>query len=260
MGNTNTGSPFQFRDNQYVASVNLSWFKGAHMFRTGFDYQNQQMNHFQPQGGTFQTPRGTFGFNGQTTMLQNAPAPSDVRFNSWAAFLLGLPTSAGKVDQLRNPNSFRMKAYAAYVQDTWQVTHALTFTYGLRWEIYPFPTRGGGLGVSRFDPADGNVYNGGVGDVPVDTGASSGSGRLLPRAGVGLSPRRQDGGSRGLRPDPRPQALHRLPQRVSHREHLVPSHGHLQRGQQRLPAGDDAAAMDSIPRPTAPRRTSLRAS
>jgi hypothetical protein len=184
MGNTNTGSPFQFRDNQYVASVNLSWFKGPHMFRAGFDYQNQQMNHFQPQGGTFQTPRGTFGFNGQTTMLQNAPAPSDARFNSWAAFLLGLPSTAGKVDQLRNPNSFRMKAYAAYVQDTWQATRALTFTYGLRWEIYPFPTRGGGLGVSRFDPEDGNVYNGGVGDVPVNTGASSGSGRLLPRAGL----------------------------------------------------------------------------
>lgn len=206
MGNTNTGSPFQFRDSQYVASANLSWFKGAHMLRFGAEYQNQQMNHFQPQGGTFQTPRGTFGFNGQTTMLQNAPAPSDVRFNSWAAFLLGLPTSAGKVDQLRNPNSFRMKAYAAYVQDTWQVTRALTLTYGLRWEIYPFPTRGGGLGVSRFDPADGNVYNGGVGGVPVDTGASSGSGRLLPRVGAAyrLSDKTVVRGGYGQTLDPRP--------------------------------------------------------
>ncbi len=184
MGNTNTGSPFQFHDRQYVGSVNLSWFKGAHVFRMGAEYQNQQMNHFQPQGGTFQTPRGTFGFNGQATMLQNAPAPSDARFNSWAAFLLGLPTSAGKVDQLRNPNSFRMPGYAAYLQDTWQMTHALTLGYGLRWELYAFPTRGGGLGVSRFDPADGSVYNGGLSDVPVDTGASSGSGRLLPRVGA----------------------------------------------------------------------------
>ena len=59
-----------------------------------------------------------------------------------------------------------MVTYAAYVQDTWQVTRDLTVNLGLRWEIYPFPTRGGGLGVSRFDPADGNVYIGGVGDVP----------------------------------------------------------------------------------------------
>jgi hypothetical protein len=184
MGNTNTGSPFQFNDKTYVASISLGWMKKAHTIRVGYDFQNQQMNHFQPQGGTFQTPRGTFGFNGNATRLQNGPTPSDVRFNSWADFLLGLPTTAGKVDQLRNPNSFRMLSHAAYVQDAWQVSRRLTINLGLRWEVYPFPTRGGGLGVSRFDPADGNVYNGGVGGVPVDTGASSGKGQLLPRAGL----------------------------------------------------------------------------
>ena len=184
MGNPNTGNPFQFNDKQYVASISLQWVKGSHAFRFGYDFQNQQMNHFQPQGGTFQTVRGTFQFNGNMTRLQNGPTPADVRFNSWADFLLGLPSGAGKVDQLRNPNSLRMLTHAAYVQDAWQVTRNLTLNLGLRWEIYPFPTRGGGLGVSRFDPADGNVYNGGVGDVPVDTGASSGKGQILPRLGA----------------------------------------------------------------------------
>jgi outer membrane receptor protein involved in Fe transport len=184
MGNPNTGNPFQFDDKQYVATVSLQWMKGAHALRFGYEYQNQQMNHFQPQGGTFQTARGTFQFNGNMTRLQNGPTPSDLRFNSWADFLLGLPSGAGKVVQLRNPNSFHMLSHAAYVQDAWQATRRLTVNLGLRWEIYPFPTRGGGLGVSRFDPDDGNVYNGGVGGVPVDTGASSGSGQLLPRAGV----------------------------------------------------------------------------
>ncbi len=184
LGNPNTGNPFQFDDKQYVAAVSLQWTKKAHALRFGYDYQNQQMNHFQPQGGAFQTPRGTFGFNGQTTMLQNAPAPADARFNSWAAFLLGLPSTAGKVDQLRNPNSFRMLSHAAYAQDSWQLSRRMTVNLGLRWEIYPFPTRGGGLGVSRFDPDDGNVYNGGVGNVSLDTGASSGTGQLLPRAGL----------------------------------------------------------------------------
>jgi outer membrane receptor protein involved in Fe transport len=184
LGNPNTGNPFQFNDKQYVGTVSLQWLKDAHQFRFGYEYQDQRMNHFQPQGGTFQTARGTFAFSGNMTRLQNGPVPADVRFNSWADFLLGLPTRAGKVDQLRIPNSFRMLTHAAYVQDAWQVSRRLTVNLGVRWEFYPFPTRGGGLGVSRFDPEDGNVYSGGVGGVPVDTGASSGSGQFLPRLGL----------------------------------------------------------------------------
>jgi len=184
MGNPNTGNPFQFDDKQYVASVNLSWFKDAHVIRTGFDYSNQQINHFQPQGGTFQTARGTFVFNGNATRLQDAPAPADSRFNSWADFLLGVPSGAGKVEQLRNPNAVHSQAYAAYIQDQWHVTRDLTLNVGLRWEYYAWPTRGGDLGVSRFDPDDGNVYTGGLSGVPVDTGVDLGPGEFLPRVGV----------------------------------------------------------------------------
>jgi hypothetical protein len=182
LGNPNTGNPFTFQDNQYVANVNLQWVKRAHALRFGWDYQNQQLNHFQPQGGTFQTTRGTFQFNGNSTRLQGGPAPADSRFNSWADFLLGLPNAAGKVDQLRNPNSIRMQTHALYAQDTWQLNR-FTLNYGVRWERYPWPTRDHG-GVSRFDPADGNVYTGGVGGVPLDTGASVGIGQFLPRAGM----------------------------------------------------------------------------
>src|SRR4029079_14799543 len=57
MGNPNTGNPFQFADTHYASNLNLSWFKSAHAFRFGVDYSNQQLEHFQPQGGTFQTAR-----------------------------------------------------------------------------------------------------------------------------------------------------------------------------------------------------------
>jgi outer membrane receptor protein involved in Fe transport len=185
LGNDNTGNPFQFKDNQYSASLNLQKLLGGHMFRLGGEYLNQQINHFQPQGGAFQTVRGTFTFSGQGTMLQGDPnAPKDSRFNSWAQFLLGQASTAGKVDQLVNPNSIYETTWAAYLQDTWQVTHSLTVSLGLRWELYAWPTRPDGKGVSRFDPSDGYVYAGGYGDVPQDTNADAGKGQLLPRAGL----------------------------------------------------------------------------
>jgi Carboxypeptidase regulatory-like domain/TonB dependent receptor len=183
LGNANTGNPFLFRDNQYVLAANLSWIKGPHGIRFGVDYQNQQINHFQPQGGTFQTVRGTFQFNGNSTRLQNGPTPGDTRFNSWADFLLGLPSGAGKVDQLRNPNSIYMQSYALYARDHWQATRNLTLNYGLRWERYPFPDKDN-TGINRFDPISGNVLTGGLSGVPRDTGASSGPGQFLPRFGI----------------------------------------------------------------------------
>src|SRR4029079_10875387 len=125
---------FQFRDNQYTYTVNLQNQRGRHLLRGGFELLDQQINHFHRQGGTFQTVRGTFQFNGLATMLQYAPTPSDVRFNSWAAFLLGMPSGAGKVDQLVNPNSIYMKTYSAYAQDTWQASQDLTLAFGVRWE------------------------------------------------------------------------------------------------------------------------------
>lgn len=181
LGNANTGSPFLFRDNQYTANLNLSWVKRAHTFRFGLDYWNQQINHFQPQGGDFQTARGSFQFNGSATALQNGPAAD--RFNSWAAFILGLPSRAGKVEQLRDPNSVHIPIWAWYAQDQWQLSRKWTVNLGVRWEYYPFPTRDWG-GISRFDPSDGLVYIGGNGTTPLDTGVNNGKGQLVPRIGI----------------------------------------------------------------------------
>jgi hypothetical protein len=205
LGNANTGNPFLFRDNQYVAVANLSWLKGAHSLRFGVDYQNQQINHFQPQGGTFQTVRGTFIFNGNSTRLQGGPAPADIRFNAWADFLLGLPSRAGKVDQLRNPNAIRMQSYALYARDHWQILPNLTLTYGLRWERYPFPDKDN-TGINRFDPETGEVITGGLSGVPRDTGAESGPGQFLPRIGIAyrLGDKTVIRGGYGQSADPRP--------------------------------------------------------
>src|SRR5215475_3843272 len=92
LGNPNTGNPFVFRDNQYVGNANMTWVKGKHQFRFGIEDNHTQLNHFQPQGGTFQTARGSFSFTGAATEL-NCPAstctivggasPSSAQFNSF---------------------------------------------------------------------------------------------------------------------------------------------------------------------------------
>ena len=209
IGNDNTGNPFLFRDNQYVAAANVSWLKGAHSFRFGVDYLYPQLNHFQPQGGAFQTVRGSFAFNGNVTSLQGGPPEAagslTQLFHSWADFLLGLPTNAGKVDQLRNPNSVWWQQYAAYARDHWQISRNVTLTYGLRWERFPVP-RKDNTGINRFDPDTGNVFTGGLSGVPFDSGARSGPGQFLPR--VGLAVRLNDKtvirGGYGQSADPRP--------------------------------------------------------
>ena len=207
IGNDNTGNPFLFRDNQWAAAANLSWLKGAHSFRFGADYLNPQLNHFQPQGGAFQTVRGTFGFSGNATRQQgNAASIAESQlFHSWADFLLGLPAQAGKVDQLRNPNSVWWKQYALYARDHWQIGRRLTLTYGLRWELFA-PPRKDHTGINLFDPDTGKVFTGGLTGVPFDSGARTGTGQFLPR--VGLAFRWNDKtvlrGGYGQSADPRP--------------------------------------------------------
>jgi hypothetical protein len=222
LGNDQTGSPFLFRDNQYLAAANLSWLKGSHSFRFGADYLNPQINHFQPQGGAFQTVRGTFQFSGTATALEacNAantgtavcgqpgatPTVSAANsFNAWAAFLLGLPSGAGKVDQLRNPNSVWWRQYALYARDHWQINRKLTLIYGLRWERFPIP-RKDHTGINRFDPATGQVVTGGLSGIPFDGGATSGSGLFLPRIGIAFryNDKTVIRGGYGQSADPRP--------------------------------------------------------
>jgi len=207
IGNDNTGNPFLFRDNQYVAAANLSWLKGTHSFRFGGDFLNPQLNHFQPQGGAFQTVRGSFGFSGTATRKQGdaASVAESQLFHSWADFLLGMPAQAGKVDQLRNPNSVWWKQYALYARDHWQIGRSITLTYGLRWELFGVP-RKDHTGINLFDPDTGTVFTGGLSGVPFDSGASSGSGQFLPR--VGIAYRWNDKtvlrGGYGQSADPRP--------------------------------------------------------
>jgi carboxypeptidase family protein len=181
IGNVDTGNPFLFRDNQYVANANLTWTRGPHDLRFGMEHTRNAMNHFQPQGGAFQNPRGAFRFNGNVTSLLGGPGANQA--NSLAQFLLGLPNEVGKAIQNSNPNALRWKTWSAYARDRWQATSNLTINYGVRWEYYPFATADHS-GVKLFDPSTGNVLIGGFGNTPLDNGVDVGHGQLLPRLGI----------------------------------------------------------------------------
>ena len=185
MGNTSTGSPFQFRDNQYTTSINVSKQKGAHNFRFGFEYDKYALNHFQPQGGTFGTARGTFGFDGTLTALKGGAAVNfnGVPANSWAQFLLGFPSRLGKITQFQNPNALRFSTWSMYARDQWQISRNLTFNYGMRWEYYPIFSHDN-YGAVRYDVATYTVLIGGLGGTPWDTGASASKKGFAPRAGL----------------------------------------------------------------------------
>ncbi|MGH9523104.1 MAG: carboxypeptidase regulatory-like domain-containing protein, partial [Terriglobales bacterium] len=107
LGNPNTGNPYLFRDNQFVSGANLSWTHGRHNVRGGIEWNHTQLNHFQPQGGSFQTARGSFQFAGTATSLPIDPitgkTTTPTYFNSVADFLLGLPNRTGKAYLLQNP-------------------------------------------------------------------------------------------------------------------------------------------------------------
>jgi hypothetical protein len=184
IGNTNTGSPFQFRDNQYTSVINVTKIKGAHNVRFGFEYEKFALNHFQPQGGTFGTARGTFGFDGSLAALKggtaiNTGSPS----NSWAQFLLGDPSETGKVTQYTNPIALRFANWSIYARDQWQVSQKLTIDYGLRWEYYPIYAHDH-WGATRFDPSTDNILVGGYGGVPWNTGATANKKDFAPRLGA----------------------------------------------------------------------------
>lgn len=181
LGNPNTGNPFLFRDNQWVTGANLSWNRGKHALRGGLEWNHGQINHFQPQGGAFQTARGSFNFNGNVTSQQGT---TPTWFNSWADFLLGLPNLTGKSVQLFNPTALRWSQWAWYVRDQWQVTPKLTLTLGVRWEFYPFGYSDNGKGLRWFDATTGNVLVGGYGSVPRNDGIDVGHGQFLPRIGI----------------------------------------------------------------------------
>jgi hypothetical protein len=179
LGQTSGWIPAFRNDQSYTVTQNFSWLKGAHEIRFGFEGMRHNLNHWQPEVGG--GPRGAFTFNQGLTGLRGEATN---QFNSWAGYLLGLPSLAQKSIQFEKLSAFELQL-GAYVRDRWQVTPKLTATLGLRWEKYPMMTRGGSRpGIEQYDPATNLVTLGGIAGNPRDLDIATSNRLFGPRVGL----------------------------------------------------------------------------
>lgn len=191
-GFTNFGQPNNFmpylnRDPQFQYVANANWMKGRHQIRFGADFYQQQLNQTQPEFvGAPWGASGGFNFNNGQTSFRARPgqvAPNTSQFNAFGSFLLGHTNSLGKLLMVPEVFTTRTSLYSAYIRDQWQVSNKLTFSYGVRWEYFPFPTRSD-RGLEQYDFGTNRMLVCGVGVVPRDCGVNESKRRFAPRLGL----------------------------------------------------------------------------
>jgi hypothetical protein len=126
--------------------VNLTWVKGTHSFRTGFQLARIDLNQLEALFAY-----SYFNFSGNATLNANGTQNTGYD-NQFADFLLGAASDVQKAIPLTKWSTLRTTDTSLYGQDQWQVTKKLTINYGLRWNYYPVPSRDHrGIEVFNFD-------------------------------------------------------------------------------------------------------------
>ncbi|HXB74790.1 MAG TPA: carboxypeptidase regulatory-like domain-containing protein [Candidatus Acidoferrales bacterium] len=163
-------------NNGSVAKVNnlieidqaLSWVKGSHELKFGFNFLSTRFAFFTPP-----KPNGSFSFTGAYTGY------------GLADFLYGRPISS----QIDVTKFFDLKRYrpSFYIQDNWRVTRKLSVNLGLRDDLVtPWKERHNRLAV--FDPSNGgNLVPVGTPGYPADTVTDGRYANLAPRVGFAYS-------------------------------------------------------------------------
>jgi hypothetical protein len=119
----NTASNFSTSVTEIADS--LSWIKGRHAIKTGFDWRWERLNVIQPP-----SPTGSFTFNaigGDLPGVANTGTPL-------ASFLLGQVQSFS-IDLQQKPIQERAHFQEYFVQDEWKVSNRLTLNPGLRYTL-----------------------------------------------------------------------------------------------------------------------------
>jgi hypothetical protein len=129
----------------YVLNELLTWIKGSHTLKAGFEYRNL--------GGNIHNTaneQGRFFFDRGATGLLGVNSGSPI-----ASFLLGTVAYGSMAVRATNTTYPRQAAWIVHVGDTWRATSTLTVNYGLRWDYFN-PSREKYNRLSFFDPVGAN--------------------------------------------------------------------------------------------------------
>ncbi|MBI3400821.1 MAG: TonB-dependent receptor [Acidobacteria bacterium] len=119
----NTASDFNTSVSE--AADSLTWLKGRHTLKAGFDWRWERLNVVQPP-----SPTGAFTFNALGSDLPDVANTG----TPLASFLLG-QVQAFSIDLQQAPIQERARFQEYFIQDDWKVSDRLTFNPGLRYTL-----------------------------------------------------------------------------------------------------------------------------
>ncbi len=125
----------------YQLRDDLSWTRGKHSLKFGFEYMREDKNQ-QIQADT----EGDYSFSG-----------SEYSQSSYLNFLLGLASSYDQLESQRTDH-WLSNNYGAYAWDNWHVTSRFSLQLGLRYDAMPH-TYEKNNDVANFVPADFSAAN-----------------------------------------------------------------------------------------------------
>ena len=134
----------------------VTWLRGSHSLRGGYDLRIARVGHHQrrataPDATTSRAP----------TRAPTTRRPQNDLAQSWAQFLLGLPTvgtntvatsgSTGSQFEISAQGDFRQISHGLFLQDDWRVNRSLTLNLGVRLEIEQALTEAEDRNLGGFD-------------------------------------------------------------------------------------------------------------
>ena len=121
----------------------VSFSKGKHFMKAGYDYRQNRFDGRPTQGGSF-------NFNARGTAIPNESFSGNLTGYAFASYLLGIVDSAGLTDPVGLGG--RRYYHAIFFQDDFKVNSRLTLNLGVRWEYQP-PFQEMHNRISSWNPA-----------------------------------------------------------------------------------------------------------